>query len=113
MRIKPNDSIRDLHERDVQTAENVFKLLIKTSDDDFDVKHHQGLAEEFHKSESTTRDFHIGSANWDTRHILYLIWVAGIYLCSGCYGNQPALLLLEKAVSDLRKEIDADVRTTV
>ncbi len=100
MRIKPSNAITNLYDRDVTTANNVLQML-----GDDSTEYYNYSAGEFFKSESTDHKFHIGSANFPTRHILYMVYLAAINLCCGSGNNRAALRLLQQSVEELKQEI--------
>jgi hypothetical protein len=100
MRIKPSDKITDLEQRDLLAAKGVQELLDDQEDD-----WHLYVAREFYRSESTDRNFHIGVPSFDTRHVLYMLYMAAKYLCCGIGGYDNTLKILEQAVTELKAEI--------
>lgn len=98
--IKPPSRIRDLKERDLCVARNTSELY-----PELDKGWLKYLGETFFQSESTTRDFHIGIPDFDTRHIMYLTWVASILLCCGRGNYLTAREMLQQALAELEVEM--------
>jgi hypothetical protein len=98
--IKPLGTIKNLKERDLIVAKKTSELCPQLDKDWLNY-----LGETFFQSESTTRDFHIGIPDFDTRHIMYLTWLASILLCCGRGNYLSAHEILQQAIAELEVEM--------